>query len=83
VKESSAHAAQEAVMQAVGEDIRYTDLLGTSGLAFRMQVSKDGLCPNSPHSFCGYQCVAGSVKALPWKIKVYKVKADNAGSVVF
>ena len=80
-KESSIHAAQEAVMQAIGEDISYVDLLGTSGLAFRMQVSKDGLCPSSPHSFCGYQCVAGSVNALPWKITVYEAKADDVEAV--
>jgi hypothetical protein len=64
-KESSVHAAQEAVMQAVGMDVTYTNLLGASGLAFRMQVSREGLCPSSPHAFCGYQCVAGSVNALP------------------
>ena len=44
-------------------------------------MSKDGLCPSSPHSFCGYQCVAGSVNALPWHIKVYEAKADDAEAV--
>ena len=80
-RESSVHAAQAAVMEAVGEEISYFELLGTAALAFRMQVSKDGLCPSSPHSFCGYQCVAGSVNALPWHIKVYEVKADDAEAV--
>ena len=47
---SSIHAAQAAVMGALGEDITYTDLLGFSGLAFRLQVER-GLCPSSPHSF--------------------------------
>ena len=46
-KESSVHAAQEAVMQALGENASYDSLLGISGLAFRMQVSKEGLCPGS------------------------------------
>ena len=55
-RESSVHAAQAAAMAAVGEDISYEYLVGVSGLAFRMQVSKDGLCPSSPHSFCGYPC---------------------------
>jgi hypothetical protein len=47
---SSVHAAQAAVMGAVGEDVTYDYLLGVSGLAFRMQVSKKTLCPSSPHS---------------------------------
>lgn len=80
-KESSIHAAQEAVMQAVGEDVTYDDLVGVSGLAFRMQVSKEGLCPSSPHSFCGYQCVERSVQALPWAIRVFEAKPEDTEKV--
>jgi hypothetical protein len=80
-KESSVHAAQEAVMQAVGEDTTYDYLVGVSGLAFRMQISKVGFCPSSPHSCCGYQCVARSTQALPWKVSVFEVKAAETGKV--
>jgi len=80
-KESSVHAAQEAVMQAVGEDVTYDDLVGVSGLAFRMQVHKEGLCPSSPHSFCGYQCVERSVRALPWVIRIFEAKPEDAEKV--
>jgi len=80
-RESSVHAAQVAVMDAYGEDISYAYILGVSGLAFRMQVSKDGLCPSSPHSSCGYQCVARSVQALPYKVQVFEVPADDADKV--
>ena len=80
-RESSVHAAQAAAMAAAGEDITYEYLLGVSGLAFRMQVSKEGLCPSSPHSFCGYQCVARSVQALPWKLRIFEVKADDVDGV--
>lgn len=80
-RESSVHAAQAAVMEAVGKSISYATLLGVSGLAFRMQVSKNGLCPSSPHSFCGYQCVARSVQALPYKIQIFEAPADDAGKV--
>ncbi len=38
---SSIHAGQAAIMQAMGEDVTYTDLVGASGLAFRMQVHKE------------------------------------------
>ncbi|MHC4716138.1 MAG: M56 family metallopeptidase, partial [Planctomycetota bacterium] len=79
-KPSSIHAAQAAVMQAVGEDVTYEQLVGASGLAFRMQVHKE-LCPSSPHPFCGTQCVKGSNRMLPWKLKVYEVKPDDAAGV--
>jgi hypothetical protein len=36
---SSVHAAQAAVMRALGEDVTYDCLLGVSGLAFPMQIS--------------------------------------------
>jgi ribosomal protein L20 len=80
-KESSVHAAQEAVMQAAGYDITYDYLVGVSGLAFRMQVHKSGLCPSSPHPFCGFRCVAGSTQALPLTMRVFEVKSDQKGKV--
>jgi hypothetical protein len=80
-KQSSVHAAQEAAMQAVGEDVTYDYLLSVSGLAFRMQVSKKGLCPSSPHSFCGCQCVARSREALPWHVQIYEMKPGQTEKV--
>jgi len=80
-KESSVHAAQEAVMQAMGENTSYVYLLGVSGLAFRMQVSKDGFCPSSPHSSCGYQCVTRSTQSLPWKMRPFEVKPGQKEKV--
>lgn len=67
-------------MQALSEGITYTELLGTSGLAFRLQVHKE-LCPSSPHAFCGRQCVDGSAAALPWEMRVFRVKEDDAEGV--
>ena len=80
-RESSVHAAQEAAMHAIGESVCYEYLLGVSALAFRLQVSVEGLCPSSPHSFCGYQCVARSARALPWSIRVYTVAAEDRAAV--
>jgi hypothetical protein len=80
-RESSVHAAQAAAMAAVGEDVSYEYLVGVSGLAFRMQVSKDGLCPSSPHSFCGYPCHARSSQALPWKLQLFEAKPDDTTQV--
>jgi hypothetical protein len=80
-RESSIHAGQAEAMEAVGEDTTYAYLVGVSGLAFRMQVSKDGLCPSSPHSFCGYDCHTRSSQALPWKLKVFNVKPNDTAGV--
>jgi hypothetical protein len=80
-RESSIHAAEAAAMAAVGEDITYEYLVGVSALAFRMQVSMDGLCPSSPHSFCGYPCHARSSQALPWKLRIFEVKPEEADRV--
>ena len=80
-QESSVHAAQAAVMQAIGEDIDYIDLLGASGLAFRMQVSKEGLCPSSPHASCGSECVEDALSALPWQVQGYSAAPDDAAGV--
>jgi hypothetical protein len=78
---SSVHAAQEAVMQAAGEDTSYAHLVGVSGLAFRMQVSRANLCPSSPHALCGHRCVAGSLRALPWEARIFEVKPDDTAGV--
>lgn len=80
-RQSSVQAAQAAVMEAAGERMTYDELMGVSGLAFRMQVSKDGLCPSSPHAFCGYQCVARTAQALPWKMRIFAVKAEQKEKV--
>lgn len=80
-KPSSVHAAQAVVMQAVGEDVMYDHLVGVSGLAFRMQVSQQGLCPSSPHSSCGYRCVARSTEALPWLVQVFEMKPEETENV--
>ena len=77
---SSVHAAQAAIMETLGENVSYADLLGASGLAFRLQV-EPGFCPSSPHSCCGEQCVAGAVRALPWQIRVYAVDPDDSAGV--
>lgn len=80
-KPSSVHAAQEAVMRAIGEDITYDYLLGVSSLAFRMQISRQGFCPSSPHSCCGYKCVARSTQALPWDVRVLEFRSEEEDKV--
>lgn len=78
---SSVHGAQAKILEALGTPLSYEYLLGISGLAFRMQVFKDALCPSSPHSCCGYMCVSRSTTSNPWNIKIYEVKSEDAEKV--
>jgi len=80
-KHSSVHAAQEAIMQAVGEKVAYDCLVGVSGLAFRLQVSKSGLCPSSAHPFCGWRCVARSTESVPWHVQVFELNPADGEQV--
>ncbi len=74
-KASSVHAAFEAIMKALDEDISYDYLVGISSLAFRMQIG--GLCPSSPHPACGYNCVERALQVLPWKLKGYGIEQNK------
>ncbi|MBD3240343.1 MAG: hypothetical protein GF331_07140 [Chitinivibrionales bacterium] len=76
-KESSPHAAQEAIMQALGSAVTYEYLVGVSGLAFRTQLHKGGICPSSPNPYCGYACVARMVEALPVQVTAYERMGDK------
>ncbi len=64
-------------MTAIGEDVSYDYLVGVSGLAFRMQVSKGVFCPSSPHPNCGYPCLERSRRALPWQVQPFEVNPDD------
>jgi len=78
-RESSVHAAQTTIMQALGYPTSYDYLLGVSGLAFRMQVN--GFCGSSPHPSCGYMCLDNSMQALPWQMKGYGAKPEDTEKV--
>jgi len=76
---SRVHGAQAAVMRALGEEVTYDELVGAGALAFRLQIHPT-FCPSSPHARCGYECVKGSIAALPWHVQEHTVgelKADN------
>ncbi len=78
---SSVHGSQAKILEALGTPLSYEYLLGVSGLAFRMQVFKEALCPSSPHSCCGYMCVSRSTKSSPWELRIFEVKSENAEEV--
>jgi len=84
-KQISVHAAMEAVLRAAGEEISYEYLVGVSGLAFRLQVSFDGLCPSSPHPACGFQCLELARAASPRQLEslnAYQVEGAEKQAVL-
>ena len=80
-KQSSVHAMQSAIMEALGEPVQYDFLVGVSGLAFRTQVSKEGLCPSSAHPCCGYPCLSGADEALPCEIQRLQIDPHKIDEV--
>jgi RimJ/RimL family protein N-acetyltransferase len=80
---SSVHGAQARILQTLGEALTYEDLICYSGFAFRIGVH-EGLCPSAGHPCCGYMCLDGSHRALPWETRMYdsapwgNEKADRA-----
>jgi hypothetical protein len=78
---SSIHAAQASAMAAIGESVSYDHLVGVSGLAFRMQLSKHGFCPSSPHPACGFRCLTRSSQALPVNIRVFELKPESGCTI--
>ena len=67
----SVHGAQARILQALGEELTYDDLIGYSGFAFRLGWHEAG-CPSAGHPCCGYMCLDNAKLALPWKVKMYE-----------
>jgi hypothetical protein len=80
---SSVHGSQARILQTLGEPLTYEDLICYSGFAFRVGVH-EGFCPSAGHPCCGYMCLDGSQRALPWNTRLYeagpwtKEKPDRA-----
>lgn len=67
---SSVHGADARILELLGEPLSYDDLLGYSAFAFRVGVH-DQMCPSAGHPWCGFACVAGAVRTLPWRLRVF------------
>lgn len=68
---SSPHGCQARILQTLGERISYDDLICYSGFAFRVGVH-EGICPSAGHPCCGFMCMDGSNRALPWKGRLFE-----------
>lgn len=51
------------VLNAMGSEVTYEQLMGISSAAFRIQLHEEW-CPSSPHPDCGYNCTDVMIKAL-------------------
>ncbi len=68
---SSVHGCMATIAATVGESITYDDLVCYGSFAFRVGLHEQ-MCPSAGHPCCGYMCVDGSVRALPWKGRVFE-----------
>ena len=68
---SSVHGCQARILQALGEPITYDDLVCHSGFAFRIGTHEE-MCPSAGHPCCGYMCMEGSNRALPWNVRLFE-----------
>ena len=68
---SSPHGCQARILQTLGEQISYDDLVCYSGFAFRVGVHEQ-MCPSAGHPCCGFMCMKGSNRALPWKVRLFE-----------
>lgn len=67
---SSVHGCQARVLEALGEDRTYRQLICYGGLAFRAQVHV-AMCPSAAHPCCGYDCTSNSNRSIPYRCRVF------------
>lgn len=72
---SSPHGCQARILEVVGDPLTYADLISYSGFAFRVGCHIQ-MCPSAGHPCCGYECTAGSDRALPWNVRGYQAPQD-------
>lgn len=68
---SSPNGCQARILQSLGESITYEDLICYSGFAFRVGVHEQ-MCPSAGHPCCGFECMEGSFRALPWRVEFFE-----------
>ena len=68
---SSPHGCQARILQTLAQRMGYEDLVCYSGFAFRLGVHEQ-MCPSAGHPHCGFMCMDGSNRALPWKTRLFE-----------
>ena len=68
---SSPHGCQARILQTLGARLSYEDLVCYSGFGFRVEANEQ-MCPSAGHPWCGFACIDGSNRALPWKMRLFE-----------
>lgn len=61
---NSVMGALELALHTIGDQTSYDELMGTSGMAFRLQMALPEWCPSAPYAGVGYDCVPHAAAAL-------------------
>lgn len=64
--------------QVAGDEADYVDLMGKSGLAFRLQVFQPDGCPSSPHACCGFDCWEQALWACGRQVETFDTGKGDA-----
>ena len=67
----------ELVLEATGRPLGYDELMGVSGLAFRIQFCNDRWDVGNPDPLVGADCVASLFAAIGWEYETWVVRLDE------
>lgn len=67
----------ELVLAGAGRDVAYDELMGLSGLAFRLQFRVDRWDVGNPDPFVGESCAGPLFAAIGWDYEVRAVRRDE------
>ena len=74
-------AALTFAQQAAGDDADYMDLMGKSGLAFRVQFQLPDGCPSSPHACCGFDSWKQALWASGRAVETFDTREGNPATI--
>jgi hypothetical protein len=70
------------VLNAAGEDLTYSDLMGLSGAAFRVQVVQPELCPSAACAEVGIDCYKPALESVGYAMDTIWAQArSDSGSL--
>ncbi len=67
----------ELVLDAAGRKIEYDELMGISGMAFRLQFRVDRWDVGNPDPLVGEDCLPALFSGIGWKYEVWIVRRDE------
>lgn len=79
--QSSMIAVLTLAQQAGGDAADYVNLMGASGLAFRLQVYQPDGCPSSPHACCGFDCWTQALWACGRKLESFDTGGADPATI--